>query len=240
MAVNYSYFLALILFYFSLIYFFKKSGVGGGGSSRLSIPAIPRVLTCRNLKNHIFCLAVNLGICHFPTNTYKRINYLKVRKNFGNYVISALFVIHRCGIRNKPRLNLISPKPPPPPLYQYDSISSFPFSFPSFSLIFFWLGGGGGVNSLGGKALSAPRSPSSPLFFLLPLLSFPFSPFSLSLLFLSSLFFFFFFFFCGGGGARPARPPPPPWIRACRLRLIVNETELRLLLIPFGATADSQ
>ena len=128
-----------------------------------------------------------------------------MRKNLRNYVISALFVIHRYGIRNKPRLNLIYPKPPTP--YQFTSISPFPFffPFPSFSLIFLM----GGGQQPGGKALSPPPPISFfPLFFsssssLFPFLSsFPFPSFPFFSL-------FFFFFFAGGGGARPARPPPP-------------------------------
>ena len=78
-----------------------------------------------------------------------------MRKNLGNYVISALFVIHRYGIRIKPRLNLISPKAPPPP------------SSTRLSLLFFWLGGGGGATAWEARPFRPPppppRSPSFPV-----------------------------------------------------------------------------
>ena len=140
-----------------------------------------------------------------------------MRKNLGNYVISALFVIHNYGIRNKTRLNLISPKPPPPLSVRQYLLFSFFLSL-SFLLYYFFDWGGGG-NSLGGKALSPPPPISFfPLFsFLLPLLSFHFSPLSLSLLFLSSLFFFFFLPGGGGrgGGAKARSAPLDPRLYLC-------------------------
>ena len=163
------------------------------------------------------------------------------------------FVIHRCGVRNKPRLNLNLPKAPPPPqsVRQYLLFSFFLFlSFLlSYFLIFFW---GEGVNSLGGKTLSVPpppptpRSPSSLFSFLLPLLSFSFSPLFLSLLFLSSLSFFFFFFFCGGGAKARSPPPldprlasiaPADMARQASTRTVSNGTASRPIPTADGGTA---
>ena len=133
-----------------------------------------------------------------------------MRKNFGNYVISALFVINRCGIRNKPRLNLISPKPPPPLSVRQYLLFSF-FLYLSFLLSYFFDWGGGGLTAWEARPFRPPDLLLTPflfffLFFLSLFLLFPFPFFSFL------LFFFFFFFLRGGGGPRPARPPP--WIRA--------------------------
>ena len=139
-----------------------------------------------------------------------------MRKNLGNDVISALFVIHRCGIRNKPRLNLISTNPPPPPPIS-TPVSPLFLSL-SFLLSYLFYGGGGG----GGGSTAWEAKPFRPpdlllppflfffLFFLSLSLLFPFRFFS----FFLSFFFFFFFFFLRGGGAK-ARSAPPPWIRGC-------------------------
>ena len=129
-------------------------------------------------------------------------------KNLGNYFISALFVIHRYGIRNKPRLNLISPKPHPPPLSVRQYLLFSFFLSLSFLLSYIFDGGGGR-----GEATAWEARPFRPSDLLLP----PFLFFSIFLLSLSLLFPFpffsfllsFFFFFCGGGGGQGPLGPPP-------------------------------
>ena len=128
----------------------------------------------------------------------KRIKWGKISEN---YLFSALFVNHRYGIRNKPRLNSISPKPPPPPsnlhlvggkiatisLTFLHSLSfSFPFSPLSLSLPFLisllgLLGGGGG-----GQGHFAPH----PAPHIVGGINRNWSPLLFSLFFFSSFFLF--------------------------------------------------
>ena len=143
-----------------------------------------------------------------------------MRKNLGNYVISALFVIHNYGIRNKPRLNLISPKDPPPPPISTPVSPLFLFSFPFLpSLLFFYFFYFyffGGLTAWEARPFRPSDLLLPPFLFFFLFFFFLFFPLPFPLLFLSSLFFFFFFFFFfaggggGGGGGGKARSAPPP------------------------------
>ena len=68
----------LSLFHFFLFLFNILFQKRVGGARGLRAPLFRGVLTWRPLNKHIFCLTVNLGICHFPTNgCLKKYNILK-------------------------------------------------------------------------------------------------------------------------------------------------------------------
>ena len=136
LAVNYSFFLALILCYFSLIYFFQKSvGGGGGGAQGSPISAVPRALTYRS-----------------PPLSVRQ--YLLFSFFLSLSFLSLIFLIREGGGVQQPGRQGPSPLRSPSSPFSFllplllSFLSSFPFpSFPFFSFFFFFFffaGGGGG------------------------------------------------------------------------------------------------
>ena len=164
-----SFSLSFFLFLFNK--FFQRKCGGGARGSRSPPFHGPWYV---GISRSIF-----LPGCKFRNFSFsnKRIKWAKISEN---YVISALFVNHRYGIRNKPRLNSISPKLPPPLPYQYASAPPPPI-----------------YTLLAGKLQLISLT-----FLHSPFFSFPFSPLSLSLLFLISLLGLL------GGGGRDLLPHP--------------------------------